>query len=290
MIVTFLATARSRAARRSPRPISRGFARSAVKGLPWCLRRTPNRSATQSSRYQASARSVNARESPGSGDHLSPAWRQAWVRREGSHGRIGDVPKIQGGCVMSAHVAIVAGAGGALGHATAATLAASGRTVVAVDRNEHALRGPPRRCPPRGGRHHRPRRGERPHRPDRRRGWAARRAGEHHRCVPARRRAHHDSRDAAAHDQRQPGTRAVAEPGGSAAYAAAGLRCHRAHSRPPGDRAIRWHGGLQREQGRSCPPDTHPRYRAPPARDPGERGRAATARHPRQPGHHSRPR
>jgi NADP-dependent 3-hydroxy acid dehydrogenase YdfG len=41
---------------------------------------------------------------------------------------------------MSAHVAIVAGAGGALGHATTATLAASGLTVVAVDRNEHALR------------------------------------------------------------------------------------------------------------------------------------------------------
>jgi NAD(P)-dependent dehydrogenase (short-subunit alcohol dehydrogenase family) len=41
---------------------------------------------------------------------------------------------------MSAHVAIVAGAGGALGHATAVTLAASGLTVVAVDRNEHALR------------------------------------------------------------------------------------------------------------------------------------------------------
>jgi NAD(P)-dependent dehydrogenase (short-subunit alcohol dehydrogenase family) len=41
---------------------------------------------------------------------------------------------------MSAKVAIVAGAGGALGHATAAALAASGLTVVAVDRNEHALR------------------------------------------------------------------------------------------------------------------------------------------------------
>ena len=41
---------------------------------------------------------------------------------------------------MSAHVAIVAGAGGALGHALAATLAASGLTVVAVDRNEAALR------------------------------------------------------------------------------------------------------------------------------------------------------
>jgi NAD(P)-dependent dehydrogenase (short-subunit alcohol dehydrogenase family) len=41
---------------------------------------------------------------------------------------------------MSAKMAIVAGAGGALGHATAAALAASGLTVVAVDRNEHALR------------------------------------------------------------------------------------------------------------------------------------------------------
>jgi NAD(P)-dependent dehydrogenase (short-subunit alcohol dehydrogenase family) len=41
---------------------------------------------------------------------------------------------------MSAHVAIVAGAGGALGRATAVTLAAGGLTVVAVDRNEQALR------------------------------------------------------------------------------------------------------------------------------------------------------
>jgi NAD(P)-dependent dehydrogenase (short-subunit alcohol dehydrogenase family) len=41
---------------------------------------------------------------------------------------------------MSAHVAIVAGAGGALGHATAVTLAAGGLTVVAVDRNERGLR------------------------------------------------------------------------------------------------------------------------------------------------------
>ena len=40
---------------------------------------------------------------------------------------------------MSAKVAIVAGAGGALGHATAITLTASGLTVVAVDRNERAL-------------------------------------------------------------------------------------------------------------------------------------------------------
>jgi NAD(P)-dependent dehydrogenase (short-subunit alcohol dehydrogenase family) len=40
---------------------------------------------------------------------------------------------------MSAKVAIVAGAGGALGHATTAALAASGLTVVAVDRDERAL-------------------------------------------------------------------------------------------------------------------------------------------------------
>jgi NAD(P)-dependent dehydrogenase (short-subunit alcohol dehydrogenase family) len=40
---------------------------------------------------------------------------------------------------MSAKVAIVAGAGGALGHATAVTLAAGGLAVVAVDRNEHGL-------------------------------------------------------------------------------------------------------------------------------------------------------
>ena len=37
---------------------------------------------------------------------------------------------------MSAKVAIVAGAAGGLGQATAVTLAAGGLTVVAVDRNE----------------------------------------------------------------------------------------------------------------------------------------------------------
>jgi NAD(P)-dependent dehydrogenase (short-subunit alcohol dehydrogenase family) len=41
---------------------------------------------------------------------------------------------------MSAKVAIVAGAGGALGHATAVILTAGGLTVVAVDRNERGLR------------------------------------------------------------------------------------------------------------------------------------------------------
>ena len=40
---------------------------------------------------------------------------------------------------MSGEVAIVAGTGGALGHAAAATLAVGGRTVVAAGRNEHPL-------------------------------------------------------------------------------------------------------------------------------------------------------
>ena len=44
---------------------------------------------------------------------------------------------------MSAKVAIVAGAGGGLGHATAVTLAAAGLTVVAVDRNVRGLRDLP---------------------------------------------------------------------------------------------------------------------------------------------------
>jgi NAD(P)-dependent dehydrogenase (short-subunit alcohol dehydrogenase family) len=44
---------------------------------------------------------------------------------------------------VSAKVAIVAGAGGTLGHATTVTLAASGLTVVAVDRNERGLRDLP---------------------------------------------------------------------------------------------------------------------------------------------------
>jgi NADP-dependent 3-hydroxy acid dehydrogenase YdfG len=43
---------------------------------------------------------------------------------------------MQGRDVMSAHVAVVAGAGGALGQATAVTLAVGGLTVVAVDRYE----------------------------------------------------------------------------------------------------------------------------------------------------------
>ena len=48
------------------------------------------------------------------------------------------------GDAMSATVAIVAGGGGPLGHATVLTLAAGGLTVVAVDRTEHALDDLPR--------------------------------------------------------------------------------------------------------------------------------------------------
>ena len=47
---------------------------------------------------------------------------------------------LRSGDAMSATVAIVAGGGGPLGHATAVALATDGLTVVAVDRNEHALR------------------------------------------------------------------------------------------------------------------------------------------------------
>ncbi len=43
-----------------------------------------------------------------------------------------------GRSAVSAHLAIVAGAGGELGHATTVTLAAAGLTVVAVDRSERA--------------------------------------------------------------------------------------------------------------------------------------------------------
>ena len=42
-----------------------------------------------------------SRESPGSGDDLSPAWRQVWVRREGSHGHQGTCPRRKGDTVTS---------------------------------------------------------------------------------------------------------------------------------------------------------------------------------------------
>ena len=107
----------------------------------------------------------------------------------------------------------MAGAGGGLGQATTATLAAGGLTVVAVERNEQASRELPV--------------GVRREVADTTDPAAAKglidrvdgevgpgRAGEHHRHVPPRRRAQYDPGDAAADDRHQPGTRALAEPGG----------------------------------------------------------------------------
>jgi hypothetical protein len=42
-----------------------------ARACPWCVTLT------------------QPRESPGSGDGLSPGWRQAWARRESWHGRRG---------------------------------------------------------------------------------------------------------------------------------------------------------------------------------------------------------
>src|SRR5262252_7258948 len=139
MIVTFLVAARSSVTRRPPRLISRGFARSTVKGLPRCLRRTPNRRRPSPLGIRpAHAVSTRAnRQDPVTTIHLSGGnpGSPAKVRT----GCAGMCPRFKG-VAMSDHVAIVAGAGGALGRATTATLAASGLTVVAADRNEHALR------------------------------------------------------------------------------------------------------------------------------------------------------
>src|SRR4029077_3616455 len=51
MTVTFRVAARSRAATRSPRSISRGAAGATVKGLPWYLRLTPLAPVTQSGTF-----------------------------------------------------------------------------------------------------------------------------------------------------------------------------------------------------------------------------------------------
>ncbi len=45
--------------------------------------------------------SSRARESPGSGDDLSPAWQRAWTCRERSHGHQGRAPRFQGDTVTS---------------------------------------------------------------------------------------------------------------------------------------------------------------------------------------------
>jgi hypothetical protein len=71
MIVTFPAAARSRATRRSLRPISRGLARFTVRGLPWCPHRTPCRRRPGPLAIRRSHVVSTARQSPGSGDGLS---------------------------------------------------------------------------------------------------------------------------------------------------------------------------------------------------------------------------
>ena len=188
---------------------------------------------------------------------------------------------------MSATVAIVAGGGGPLGHATAVALAADGLTVVAVDRTEHAMGDLPEDI-------------QRevadatdPAEAARLIGRIAGEAGPPDVLVNTIGAFRPEDMPATTPEMLRlmldvnlgPAlwlTQAVAP---HMRQQGSGVRCHRARGRPPGDRAGQRHGGLQREQGRSCPPDTHSGYRTAPAGDPGERGRAAAARHPQKPGH-----
>jgi hypothetical protein len=86
---------------------------------------------TQSSRYQASVRTVNGADHPDlvttshlPGGHGGTLAKQLRRRHERTGGDCG-------------------GGGGELGRATATALAAGGRSVVAVDRNERGLLGLP---------------------------------------------------------------------------------------------------------------------------------------------------
>ena len=136
---------------------------------------------------------------------------------------------------MSAQVAIVAGAGGALGHATTMTLAAGGLTVVAVDRNEHALDDFPESV--------RPEVADTTD-PTAVKGLIDRIAGQvgpPHVLVNTIGTFRPGDTLATTPEtlrlmiEVNLGTSAVAEPGGRAVYAAAGFRCHRARSRPSGN-------------------------------------------------------
>jgi NAD(P)-dependent dehydrogenase (short-subunit alcohol dehydrogenase family) len=111
-------------------------------------------------------------------------------------------------------MAIVAGAGGELGRATAEKLAAAGFTVVGVDRSAEGLKELPDSIRRETGDPTDPAVARSVVDPDRRRGRPARGAGEHHRHVPSGRRTHGDARRPAAHDRRQRGRGAVADPGG----------------------------------------------------------------------------
>ena len=185
--------------------------------------------------------------------------------------------------MSEATVAVVAGAGGALGHATTAALAARGFTVVALDRNEHAMSD----------------------------------------LGDAVRKETADPGDPGAVTQLIDRIAAEAGPPGVlvntvgsfrlgdalattpealrlmldvnlrpalwlsqavAPHTTAGFGCHRPYDRPARPGACEWHGGLQRQQGGPGAPDPHSRPRAPALRDPGERRRTAADRHPGQPG------
>ena len=71
---------------------------------------------------------------------------------------------------MSERVAIVIGAGGELGRATAEALAGAGYTVVGADRNEQRLKELPDSMRREVGDATDPDHGQEPHRPDSRRG------------------------------------------------------------------------------------------------------------------------
>ena len=150
---------------------------------------------------------------------------------------------------MVAQVEIVAGGGGELGRATAMALAAGGRSVVAVDRNERGLLTSPAASAARW---------PRPPTPLWRESSST--GGDALSTTPETLRLMFDvNRDGA-----------VAEPGGSAAHAP-GLRGHRGRGRRPGLEPAEGMAAY-REQGRPGAPDAHPRHRARRARSPGERG------------------
>src|SRR5262249_26947208 len=115
---------------------------------------------------------------------------------------------------MSERVAIVAGAGGELGRATAEKLAAAGVTVGGGDRGDGGLQELAGGTGGGGGNRARPGGGRGVGGRDRGGGRPAGGAGEHHRHVPPGRGAHGDARGPAAHDRRQPWSSAVADPGG----------------------------------------------------------------------------
>jgi hypothetical protein len=179
---------------------------------------------------------------------------------------------------MSERVAIVAGAGGELGRATAEKLAAAGFTVAGVDRNQEALKELPD-----GIR----REAADPTDPAAARSAVDRiaaevgppevlvntigtyRLGEALTATPEDLRLMIDVNVGAA----------LADSGGGPVPAGPRFGFGRARGRPPGPGAGRRDGRLRRQQGGPGPP--HPRARpgAAPARDPGERRRAAATRH-----------